>query len=334
MNNPKKIDPYYNNKGICIPLDAFVTVTTMGNIMQIKHLTTYNPNPSVKKIGKDTFKNMRTGEIINSKKKTAVKRTESPVSLKKTFQRIGQIIQANVSEPEKVRWVTLTYRENMTDTKQLYEDFRRFYGRLKTYCQQHGWDHPEYISVAEPQARGAWHLHIFLIWTSQIAPFIPNKDLARVWRHGYTKIKALKNTDNVAGYLRAYLQDIRAEELPKKLRESKGDLNRDEKRIIKRGRLSFYPSGFNIVRHSKGIKMPEVERTVAVLAFDKVKGSAPTYHCRKKFTLDNGFDTTLQIVEFKRNADGTWDNPDNDDDDWEYDFGSFTYNNHNDEKKD
>ena len=327
MHNPF-ID-YFDRNDIHIPMYDYVTVTTMGNIMQIKHMSFHNSKPSVKKVANGYFQNLKTGEIIESKKKTSEKRTESPTSLKRTFQRIGQIIQANVSEPEKVRWVTLTYKENMTDTKRLYEDFRRFYGRLKTYCKQNNWSPPEYISVAEPQARGAWHLHIFLIWTDMLAPFIPNDDMERLWRHGFTKIKAIKDTDNVAGYLVAYLKDIRVGDLPKKLQTLKGNLNHDKKRIIKEGRLQYYPSGFNIIRHSKGIKMPVTKKMTGYDAFEIVKGSVPCYHCRKEFPIAGIYDSVFQLVEFKRNPDGSWNNPQNDDSDWEYDFDDLVFHNHN-----
>lgn len=331
MNNPFQ---YYDKKDIHIPLYDKVTVTEMGNILQIKHSSFHNQQPSAKKLSKHLYINLKTGKLIESKKKTSTKRSESPVSLNRTFQKVGQLVQANVSEPEKVRWVTFTYRENMTDTKRLYEDFRRFYGRLVTYCKKHGWSKPEYISIAEPQGRGSWHLHVFFIWLDQVAPFIPNKDLENLWRHGFTKIKALKKTDNVAGYLVSYLRNIPFEDLPKEQREAKGNLNHDMKRIVKKGRLQFYPASFNIYRHSRGIKLPIIKKMSGFEAFEKVKGALPSYHCRKDFLIADMYDSTFQIVEFKRNADGSWDNPQNTDDgDWEYDLTDTAFNAHRKQQK-
>lgn len=315
---------FFDRNDIHIPLYEDVTVIEMGNTMQISHMSFHNPKPATKKLAGGKYENLRTGEIFESRKKTSTKRTESPVSLKRTFQKIGRIIQANVGDPEKVRWVTLTYKENMTDGKQLYEDFRRFYGRLKTYCKRNKWSSPEYISIAEPQARGAWHLHVFLIWKDQVAPFIPNSDLEGLWRHGYTKIKSLKDSDNIAGYLVAYLSDIPTEELPK----AKGELAINKKKYVKHGRLQLYPAGFNIIRHSKGIIIPKPQRMSGFKAFAMVRGAPPSYHCRKEFLVAGMYDSTFQLVEFKRNADGSWGNPQNDGGDWEYDLTNEAYHNH------
>ena len=100
-------------------------------------------------------------------------------------------INANLTEPEKALWVTLTYAENMRDAKQLYEDFRRFWQRFRYYLDKHKHPTAEYITAAEPQARGAWHLHCLFLFFPEKAPFIPNSDMAQIWRHGFTKTKSL-----------------------------------------------------------------------------------------------------------------------------------------------
>ena len=315
MNKPIHFPAYTDNKQIEIPPYADVTTLRMGNVYQIKYVEHKNRCPHVRKTGKDTYMNVWTGEEFHSAKKASVKRIQSPASLRRTFQKIGQLITTNVAKPESVRWATFTYRENMTDTKQLYQDFRRFYGRLQTYCKNHEWSCPEYITICEPQARGAWHVHGFLIWMDQAAPYIPNEDLERLWRHGFTVIKALKDTDNIAGYLISYLSNIDANEEPKmneKLSKS------GKKKIIKHGRLSYYPAGFNIYRCSRGIKKPVVGHTKAFNALSLVDGAKPTYRCRKNIDV-NGFKTSIQILEFKRRPDGSWGDSDNTEG-WEYDL--------------
>ena len=103
-----------------------------------------------------------------------------------------------------VRWITLTYAENMTDTDRLYFDFKDFNKRFQYYCKINGYSKPEYIVMMEPQGRGAWHCHLLYIWDCK-APYVANKTLRDLWGHGFVKIKKLDNCDNVGAYLTAYL---------------------------------------------------------------------------------------------------------------------------------
>ncbi|MGW7157742.1 rolling circle replication-associated protein, partial [Streptomyces sp. NPDC054887] len=54
----------------------------------------------------------------------------------------------------------MTYKKNMTDTKKLYSDFQNFIDRLRyKYKKESSID---YLSVVEPQGRGAWHCHVLM----------------------------------------------------------------------------------------------------------------------------------------------------------------------------
>ena len=66
----------------------------------------------------------------------------------------------NVTDTEKVTWLTLTYAENMQDYNRLYEDYRKFNMRMKYYCKKNNLPSYEYIAVCEPQARGACYREI------------------------------------------------------------------------------------------------------------------------------------------------------------------------------
>ena len=112
-----------------------------------------------------------------------------------------------------MRWVTLTYRENMQDSRRLYEDFRRFWQRFKRWCASSGFAIPEYITIAEPQARGAWHLHGIFVFPG-VAPYIPPDDFARLWGQGFIKVKAVTG-DNLGAYFSAYLTDLPVDEVDK-----------------------------------------------------------------------------------------------------------------------
>lgn len=227
-------------------------------------ISDYRPrNPPIIRIDSETYKVRSTGEIKQIKHGSS--RMDAKQTLRHSFKRLRNIIDCNVTSQNRqcVHWVTLTFAENMTDHKRLYEDFRKFNMRLKYWCRKEFPDNSyEYIAVAEPQARGAWHLHLILIWKEK-APFIKNENLAEIWGYGFVKINALKkNVSNVARYLCAYLTDLPIEDAQQCEKETfsnrKYDIkNVNDRAIIKGARLELYPAGFQIFRCSKGIKHPK-----------------------------------------------------------------------------
>ena len=68
--------------------------------------------------------------------------------------------------------------------------------------------------ACEPQGRGAWHMHCIIIF-DDIAPFIPNNEIAKLWKQGFTKTTKLDNIDNIGAYLTAYLGDMEYDEFIK-----------------------------------------------------------------------------------------------------------------------
>ena len=160
----------------------------------------------------------------------------------------------------------------MQDNKRLYTDFEKFHKRYKYYMKKKGIDSFEYISVIEPQGRGAWHIHLLYIFGSK-PPFVPNEELREIWGYGFVHIKSLANIDNVGAYLTAYLSDLPLDNMLsmvdvenglKKVEDNEFDdcnhIKIDKntgKRYIKGGRLYLYPANMNIFRCSRGVKRPE-----------------------------------------------------------------------------
>ena len=186
-----------------------------------------------RKLSKNEMIDTTTGEVIeveNSKN-----RGEQLSSLWGTIRRLRMIINANFfGEPNEL-FITLTYRENMTDVKRLYRDFENFYKRLKRRYKEYKF---EYIYAIEPQFRGAWHVHLLLKAMNVEYLYIPNNEIAELWGYGFTKTKRIENVDNVGAYLSAYLTNL----------EDGG----------KGARLYLYPPGVNIYRTSRGIKKPHI----------------------------------------------------------------------------
>lgn len=186
-------------------------VTEMGNITELKYISNANTECPILMLEGGEYMVKETAEIKECKHHE--KRTEQVISLKRTFRNLRNIINANCSEPWKVRFITLTYAENMQDTERLYKDFHDFNLRFQYHLKKNGYDKAEYIAVAEPQARGAWHMHVLYIWNCP-APFIPNSELADIWGNGFVNVRSLDSCDNVGAYLTAYLADIEVSDCP------------------------------------------------------------------------------------------------------------------------
>ena len=252
----------------------------------------------------ELYVDKRTGEVKEFCH--SENRAESKASVAQSLRKLRDLINANLTDPETALWVTLTYAENMRDTKRLYEDFRRFWQRLRYYLDKQGHPPAEYIIAAEPQARGAWHLHCLFLFTEK-APFIPNSDMARIWGHGFTKTKSLKGIDNPGLYLTAYLGDM---ELSEALRTGspRGKITeastideqgkRQKKAVIKGARLRLYPPGFNLYRTSRGVKRPEIWQTTEAEAQKMIHGAPLTYE--KTIAVTNEAGNVKNIINYRQ----------------------------------
>ena len=279
-------------------------VTKAGDVLDVV-LTDSRKRQTIQKIDKDKYICCDTGEVREYNH--AETRKDNSQSVYRSLKHLRQLINANVTDRDKVRWVTLTYAENMTDSKRLYEDFRRFWQRFKYYFKDY---HVEYILANEPQGRGAWHMHIFFIFDRQ-APFIQNKVLADLWGFGFVSVKKIDgNIDNLGAYLSAYLGDM---EVPKdKVMEYEQvyDVNnikvvqgeKCDKYVVKGARLNLYPVGFNIYKCSRGIKQPE-KLKVGLKTLKKLVGDAtPTYQRNYEisYNADNQetYQSQLSIIQY------------------------------------
>lgn len=191
-----------------------------------------------RKLDKDTMMDIETGEMVGiNHSKT---RNEQMQSLRRSIRNLRMIINANFYGKLNELFITLTYAENMQDIKRLHRDYKVFYQKLKRRYKGYGF---EYISVPEPQLRGAWHLHVLLKSMSKEYLYIPNDEVAELWGNGFTKTQRLENVDNVGAYVSAYLTDLYDE---------------DTGTSTKGARLFLYPAGMNLYRCSRGIKRPEI----------------------------------------------------------------------------
>ena len=288
-----------------LPRDI-VSVKKMNNIYELCYVEHRNTEPKIKKLNNDSYLVLSTGEVKQCNH--IENRSESKMQVAQSLKRLRDYINTNVIEPDNCKWITLTYKENMTDTKRLYIDFKNFIKRFKYYYGKF-----EYIACMEPQGRGAWHCHLIAIFDKK-APYIPNKDLQKIWSFGFTKTKKLNNVDNIGAYITAYLGDIEyndknIEEISKlsknnikldikEVSDIEGVKLKTPKKFIKGGRLYLYPPHFNLYRISKGIKKPEKHYHTYNFIKEKAELLNPTYSKAISLTsTDNNFSNKI-IYEY------------------------------------
>ena len=284
-----------------------IRVKEMGNIVELMYTERKNHQIFIKKISDDEYIDLRTGEVKQCNK--IDNRAGNLNSVRQSLGRLRDLLNTNITDVKKCRWVTLTYAENMTDPKRLYKDFDKFNKRMKYALSKEGHKY-EYIVCMEPQGRGAWHAHLVMIFEEQ-APYIDNKFMADTWGNGFTVTKKLEDVDNVGAYLTAYLGDMEISEFKNLSEEEQNSMkifgikevevkgSSEKKSILKGARLHMYPPKFNLYRASRGIKKPVVSYETEKNAQKKV--SAGTLTFEKTIELsdsDSQFSNTINYRHY------------------------------------
>lgn len=246
-----------------IPDDAPVTVTTAGDYKQVTYLKNQNTMARTKKLSKDLY--CDNDGIVHECKHTKT-RLESIKSLRKSLNELCDVIHANTVYLERCKWVTLTYKENMTNLKELNKDWGNF-------CRKahRKWGKFEYIKVKEPQARGAWHLHVIMIFEGK-APYIANDELNKVWGNGFVKVKNMTDGTDFGLYFTASVRDMPLDEAKQAGIDIDPQKLSDNKKYVKGARLELYPSGTRLFDSSNGAAKPVSQKMTGAQSKESVKG--------------------------------------------------------------
>lgn len=290
-----------------ISLSDIVTVTKMGHITEIQYMQKMNRSATIKKLSKDEYCDLATGEIKEFKHMEV--RTDSYNSLRQTFKKLRYLINNNFRGRKNELFVTLTFKpdENgwrpmVGDNRHLSKCFTAFNRKLQA---KYGKENVQFIRVLEPHADGHAHYHVLLRFDGYNSVYIPNDDLAEMWGHGHVKVHSLKNVDNIGAYVSAYLTDVELNDetdagtVFKALQEDRQleikMVEGEEKKFIKGGRLHMYPSGKQIYNKSKELVMPE-RKTMTYKKAKKIVGSAQP-HYAKKYEIESDDFTNTVIFE-------------------------------------
>lgn len=184
----------------------------------------------------------------------AKSRKDNMRQVKQACNKFKWLVRKNQNKVKK--FITLTYAENMTDVKRLYEDYRRFVQKLyRRFPAITG-----YLVAFEPQKRGAWHAHLLLLSDSPLlrtkkGKLITNKIIHELWGHGFTKTSDVKSVRDLGAYITSYLVNVKSGRMTKK-----------------GARLALYPERFRFLRNSRNVDKPEFSSHVGKISDIQTKG--------------------------------------------------------------
>lgn len=286
-----------NEDMVFIAPESVVKVTKMNHIIEVQHMEKMNRKANIKKLDENTYLEISTGEIKEFVR--SENRQQNYNSLRQTFKKLRYLINNNFTGRSNELHIILTYKKNMTDTKQLYKDFKNFIDRLRTKYKNDS--SIDYLTVVEPQGRGAWHCHVLMRFNELDKVFIKNADLRALWGLGFVTIKSLNDVDNIGAYLSAYLADVElTEDNVGQVMTKDGNVQIKEiegKKFIKGGRLHMYPPGMNLYRKSKGIVEPEREE-MRFKDIKKVVGSAQPHYEKSYHIQTEDFENTISFLQY------------------------------------
>lgn len=119
-------------------------------------------------------------------------------TLAKAKKTVRRLVNANINVwGQWPKFLTLTFADNVQDIKMANYEFKKFRQRLEYLVKVK----LKYLVVIEFQERGAIHYHAIFF----NLPYIKNDIIAKLWGHGFIKINAIDDVDNVGAYVSKYM---------------------------------------------------------------------------------------------------------------------------------
>lgn len=249
--------------------------TKMNNIIEIVSLSHKNSSCSIKKLNKEEYVLLSTGEVFNCEH--IENRGKNINTVRQSVARLRNLINNNFTGGKNELWITLTFGKNKVyNANELYPIFHSFIKRLRNKFKEMVLD---YIYVPEPHEKGDWHIHLLLKSNKEL--YIKNSLLNQIWGNGFVKVNRLQDVDNIGAYVSAYLTNIK-----------------DGEETKKGARLYLYPAGHQLYRCSKGILKPTSEYLPYYEAKKKVSSLKPTFSNTVSVVTDSGFSNIIHKEYF------------------------------------
>lgn len=117
--------------------------------------------------------------------------------LNRAKRNLRRLINCNGDSMSK--FVTLTFKENVTDLDIANREFKKFIQRLNRFTKlERG---VQYACVIEFMKNGRVHYHVIFF----NLPYIKNADLRKIWGQGWVRINRVDNVDNLGSYVVKYM---------------------------------------------------------------------------------------------------------------------------------
>jgi hypothetical protein len=266
------------------------------NIVDVTRQT-WKPKCYVKRLFKQTFVNTKTGEVKEYMPKKDGIHVRNVRSLKVIFKNLKQLIETNFQGGLSNKFITLTYREQTADNKQVQNDLDVFNKRMKRAYPNLG-----YIHIVEPHASGKWHIHSLFKSMDGEPLEMPYDKIHAIWDKGWITVENLNNVDNLGAYFIAYFTNMEIDDedlhkYPDDIKQMPRADGNGVKNVIKGARINFYPDYMKIYKSSRNLKQPEIINEIP-------KGFAKTYEATYKLTSadedGNMLESFIQKEQHKR----------------------------------
>ena len=148
-------------------------------------------------------------EVEEELKQEERKRNEKKAGLR-AKRKLMDLVRANAAHewrdhegrPCTVKFLTLTFAENVQDIEWANKEFKKFMMRLNYAVTGKKKNFLQYVAVVEFQKRGAVHYHLLLF----NMPYVDVKEvIAPVWGHGSVKINKVDEVDDLGAYMAKYM---------------------------------------------------------------------------------------------------------------------------------
>ena len=191
------------------------------------------------------------------------------VSLMRARRNLRRIVNANVNQwgnDLTCKFVTLTFKDNVTDLDEANYEFRQFIKRLNYRIYGKKCSNLKYTVVPEFQERGAVHYHVIFY----NLPYTKADVIEEVWGNGFIKINKIDDVDNVGAYICKYLTK-----------------DNDDERL--RGRKCYF--------NSRGLKKP-IEKYLDYDDLERIKKSLPGQAMTYKGNFENEYVGEIEYTQY------------------------------------
>ena len=124
------------------------------------------------------------------------KKINREMVFKRARTNLRRLINCNIQSDSK--FLTLTFKDNITDLDFANNEFKKFIKRLNYHFNIK----LKYSCVIEFQKRGAIHYHVVLY---NLNGKVDLNKLSDIWGHGFIKLNKINGIDNVGAYICKYM---------------------------------------------------------------------------------------------------------------------------------